>query len=106
LTLLRVYAKLEAAMHVISRKPIDDFIRKHADSRPSLETWWDTAEHVHWRHLEEVKANWPSAENVKGFTVFNVSGNKYRLITRIDYQHQRVYIRDVFTHAEYNRWRP
>lgn len=90
-------------MHVISRKPLDDFIRRHPQSRASVNTWWEVAAHAEWRHIQEVRQSWPSADPVGTFTVFNISGNKYRLIARIDYQRQRIYVREILTHAEYNR---
>jgi mRNA interferase HigB len=92
-------------MHVIARKPLDEFIRRHPQAKSSLNTWWDVAETADWKTLEQVKKSWGSADYVQGFTVFNISGNKYRLITRIDYERKRVYIREVLTHAEYSRGR-
>jgi mRNA interferase HigB len=90
-------------MHIIKRKPLDDFIRKHAQSKSSINTWWEAAEGATWRSISDVKETWSSADYVQGFTVFNISGNKYRLITKIDYVRQRIYIRNVVTHAEYDR---
>ena len=92
-------------MHVISRKPLDEFIRRQPQAKSSLNTWWDVAEKADWRTIEQVKESWGSADYVQGFTVFNIGGNKYRLITRVDYERKRVYIREVLTHAEYSRGR-
>lgn len=92
-------------MHVISRKPLDEFIRRQPQAKSSLNTWWEVAEKADWRTIGQVKESWGSADYVQGFTVFNISGNKYRLITRIDYERKRVYIREVLTHADYSRGR-
>jgi mRNA interferase HigB len=92
-------------MHVISRKPLDEFIRRQPQAKSSLNTWWDVAEKADWKTIEQVKKSWGSADYVQRFTVFNISGNKYRLITRIDYERKRVYVREVLTHAEYSRGR-
>lgn len=53
--------------------------------------------------LAELRQRFPSADLVGRLTVFNIGGNKYRLIVRIEYQRQEVYIRNFFTHAEYDK---
>ena len=51
----------------------------------------------------ELRQTFPHADSVGNFTVFNIGGNKYRLITYINYQQQLIFIRDILTHAEYNK---
>jgi mRNA interferase HigB len=65
------------------------------------------AKRAAWKHLADVRAVFPHADSVDAFTVFNISGNKYRLISLIKYRWQIVYIRHILTHAEYDkgRWR-
>jgi mRNA interferase HigB len=58
-----------------------------------------------WANLAELKADFPSADYVPPFTVFNVKGNRYRLITLIDYAEQIVVVSDVLTHATYSKGR-
>lgn len=60
-----------------------------------------------WTNIAHLKVDFPSADYVPPFTVFNVKGNKYRLIALIDYSEQIVVVRDVLTHATYSkgRWR-
>lgn len=60
-----------------------------------------------WTNLAQVKTDFPSADYVPPFTVFNVKGNKYRLITLVDYAEQVVVVHDVLTHATYSKgkWR-
>ena len=53
--------------------------------------------------FSHLRSTFPSVDQVGVFTVFNIGGNKYRLITTIHYNRGKVYIRDVLTHAEYNR---
>jgi len=90
-------------MRIISRKAIVEFSRKYPDARNWLENWFAVVSTVSWRSLMDVRRIYPHADAVGRRTVFNVSGNKYRLITRINYQTQRVFILFILTHAEYDR---
>jgi len=90
-------------LHVISRKALREFARKHTQAAQPLEEWYRTAKRAKWRNLSEVRASFPHADLVGTCTVFNIKGNSYRLIARIGYRKQRVYIRRVLTHAEYDK---
>lgn len=90
-------------VHVVSRKALRDFAAAHADAGQALDDWFHVARRATWWSLEDVRRMYPQADFVGGLTVFNVKGNRYRLITRINYRLQRVYIRAVLTHAEYDR---
>ena len=80
-----------------------DFWEKHTTAERSLPAWFTQVEQAHWQNFTEVRRDFPSADQVKRLTVFNISGNHYRLIVRIEYERQKVFIRDVLTHAEYDR---
>lgn len=90
-------------MHVISYRKIREFAQKHTSSSSALDNWYKIASKAHWRNLIEVQSVFPSAEAVSNFTVFNIKGNKYRLIVSIDYQHQLIYIKYILTHADYDK---
>ena len=90
-------------MHVISRKALLEFASKHADAWTPLDDWYRIAKKGEWKHLEEVRKTFPHADLAEKFTIFNISGNKYRLSTLINYRSQRIYIDKVMTHAEYSR---
>ncbi|HEX5163953.1 MAG TPA: type II toxin-antitoxin system HigB family toxin [Thermomicrobiales bacterium] len=92
-------------MHVISRKKLREFATQHADAGDWLDTWFYTVNKARWFSIEDVHEVYASADVVGKWTVFNVRGNHYRLITEINYMKQRVYIRHVLTHAEYDRGR-
>ncbi len=92
-------------MHVISRKKLRDFAAQHADAGDWLDRWFHTANKAQWSSIEDVHEVYVSADVVDIWTVFNVRGNHYRLITEINYVKQRVYIRHVLTHVEYSRGR-
>ena len=90
-------------MHVISRKKLRDFCQEHANSCEILDDWYITASKADWRNLVQVQSVYPKAEAVGNFTVFNIKGNKYRLISSINYDKQVIYIKYVLTHAEYDK---
>ena len=94
-------------MHVITRKRLLDFAQKHPDCKSGLETWYRIIKHSNFKTFEELSKIFPSADHVGKYTVFNIGGNKARLIVAIHYNTQRVYIRYVLTHAEYdrNKWK-
>ena len=91
-------------MHVISQKALRLFWEEHRDEMDPMKAWLKIAEKAKWRHLGDVRKNFNSADVVGVYTVFDIKGNAYRIITAIHYNRQRVHIREVFTHAEYDRW--
>ncbi|MGH2414414.1 MAG: type II toxin-antitoxin system HigB family toxin [Microcystaceae cyanobacterium] len=90
-------------MHVISRKILRDFCQSHADSCDALYDWYRVASKAKWNNISDVQATYKSAEAVGNFTVFNIKGNHYRLIVDLVYSSQRIYLKYVLTHAEYDR---
>jgi len=94
-------------MHVISRKKLRDYCKQHADCCEALDDWYKICSQADWVSLVEVQRIYPQAEAVGNFTVFNIKGNKYRLIVSINYAKQIIYIKFVLTHAEYdkNNWK-
>lgn len=94
-------------MRLISKKPIREFWERHPESRPVLNEWFRRIGQLDAEAFSELRKTFRSADYVDGFTVFDVGGNKYRIATVIHYDKQRVYVRQVMTHAEYDRnaWR-
>jgi mRNA interferase HigB len=94
-------------VHVISRKILRDFCQKHSDSCDALYAWYRAASKAQWQNLTEVQGQYLKAEAVRNFTVFDIKGNQYRLIADINYAKQRIYIKYILTHAEYDkdRWK-
>jgi mRNA interferase HigB len=90
-------------VHVVSRKALVLFATRHRDAAEPLDNWYRLTKKARWRNLADVKAILPHADLVGRCTVFNIGGNKYRLITKVKYSKQTVYIRFVLTHAEYNK---
>ncbi len=94
-------------MNVISFKRLREFFSSRRDAETSLTAWWKTVKAANWHNLAEVKQVYPSADPVGRYTVFNIRGNRYRLITRIVYRSQTVFVIAVMTHKEYDldKWK-
>ena len=90
-------------MHVISRKKLLEAAERHADLAEPLDVWYRVAKKAEWKSLADVRRVFPTADAVEGFTVFNIKGNAYRLITEINYLTRRIFLRHVLTHAEYSK---
>jgi len=90
-------------MRVIKRGALEAFWRKHADAKPSLEAWYGVVRRAAWQTPVELKAVYANADFVGRRTVFNIAGNKYRLIARVNFRSQRVFVLFILTHAEYDK---
>jgi len=94
-------------MRVITRTRLSEFWLRHPDAERPLRAWYGITRHASWSHFGEVKQDFPSADQVGRLVVFNVAGNKFRLIAYVDYTHHMVFIRNVLTHPNYSkeRWK-
>jgi mRNA interferase HigB len=95
-------------MRTIKESCVQEFIRKHADAKSALETWVALVRKARWSSIGELRAVFPSADGVevaskRTATVFNIRGNRYRLITAIHYRTGCIYVMRFLTHAEYNK---
>jgi mRNA interferase HigB len=90
-------------VHVISRKRLKEAAPKHPELETALDAWFRIARKAFWQSLTDVRKTFGNADSVEKWTVFNVKGNRYRLITEINYKFQRLYVRHVLTHAEYDQ---
>ncbi|MUL36863.1 type II toxin-antitoxin system HigB family toxin [Gloeocapsopsis dulcis] len=90
-------------MHVITRSRLVEFWKKHPDSQTSLLLWYKLTVNANWQNFVELREVFPSADQVGKLIVFNIGGNKYRLITFVDYTYQKVFVRYVLTHSEYDK---
>ena len=89
-------------MHIITRKRLNDFAQKHPDATSALQHWYKEVKSKEFNSFVELRMTFPSADKVGKLTVFNVGGNKFRLIAAIHYNRRKVYIRAVLTHHEYD----
>ena len=99
-------------MRVIAKSRLLEYCKKHRQGRQWLLKWHDVTQCADWASIRDVKQTYPSADAVKvatgkSVTVFNVCGNKYRLVVAIRYKQRTVYVLWFGTHAEYdkNKWK-
>ena len=90
-------------MHVIAKPALVEFWTRHPDSGSPLQAWYRIMESEVFADFNDLRATFASADYVDGLTVFNIGGNKYRLIAAIHYNRRRIYIRHVLTHTEYDK---
>lgn len=92
-------------MQVIDAHIIDKFARRHADARTALDEWTQVVSEADWLTPQDVKNRWPKASILSGNRiVFNIKGNDYRLVVRIDYVQSTITILKIGTHREYDKW--
>jgi mRNA interferase HigB len=94
-------------MHIITRKRLNDFAEKHPDAKSALQHWYKLAKSKEFKSFADLRESFPSADQVDNLTVFNIGGNKVRLIAAIHYNRRKVYIRAILTHGEYDegKWK-
>lgn len=95
-------------MHIITASRLKEFYGKYPEAESSLRSWNKLTKLAQWQNITEVRqTSTNSADQVMNLTIFNIKGNKYRLITYIDYQSKKVFIRNFMTHEEYDtdRWK-
>lgn len=91
-------------MRIISRKALREFAVKHPQAEQVLDTWYRRVTRAAWVTPADVKRDYGTADFLAdNRVVFNISGNNFRLIVRINYHRQAVYIRFIGTHTEYDR---
>jgi mRNA interferase HigB len=93
-------------MRVISNKRLVDFGALHPHATVPLKVWRRCIEANAFEHFANLKAVFGSVDRVGGLYVFDIGGNKFRLVAAVHSDRQILYIRHVFTHAEYDRWSP
>ena len=90
-------------MHVITRKRLNEFAEKHPEAEASLSRWYHLVKKADFNSFAELRQAFPSADQVGKLTVFNIGGNKVRLVAAIHYNRKRLYVRAVLTHEQYDR---
>jgi len=91
-------------LRIIAKKILRDFWLKHPDCEQQLKSWYNEAEIATWKTPNEIKSDYPSASILENNRiVFNIKGNNYRLIIKLNYHYQMVWIRFIGTHAQYDK---
>lgn len=92
-------------MRIIGRRKLLEAAADDRTLEKPLSAWFKVASTSNWKNIVEVRQTYPTADYVDPHTVFNIRGNRYRLIARIDYGMQLTLVKHVLTHAEYDRGR-
>ena len=91
-------------MRVIAKKILRDFWGNHKDCEQQLKSWFQEASKAEWTNSNKIKAEYPTASIIgNNRIVFNIKGNTYRLIIKINFDYQMIWIRFIGTHAEYDK---
>ena len=90
-------------MHIITRKRILEFVDTHPEADQALDRWYRIVKRSVFESFSDLRLTFPSADLVGRLTVFNIGGNKFRLVAFIVYEKRRVYIRNILTHNEYTK---
>lgn len=90
-------------MHVISKKKLKDFWEQHSESQRPLEAWFKIVKASRYHSFSELKRTFPRADKVGDRVVFDIGGNKYRLVAVIHFNRLKLYVRHVLTHQEYDQ---
>jgi mRNA interferase HigB len=91
-------------MWIISRKTLKEFWERHPDAQQPLQAWYIDTKHALWKSPADIKGIYRNTSFIaNNRVVFNIKGNKYRLVVAIRYEYGIVYVRFVGTHREYER---
>jgi mRNA interferase HigB len=89
---------------IFSKSTLRAFWEKHADAEQYLKTWYDTAMNTEWKSPSDIKQMYANASILKdSIIVFNIKGNSYRLVAKINYEKQWIFIRFIGTHTDYDK---
>jgi len=92
------------AVRVIAKKILRDFWTKHPDCEQQLKAWYQEADKALWNGPRDIKKDYPSASFLAdNRVVFNIKGNHYRLVIRLNYAYKMLWVRFIGTHAQYDR---
>jgi mRNA interferase HigB len=92
-------------VQIVNESELRFFARKHSNVRKPLSNWIDVTKAADWKSFVDVRETFRSTDYVKEQVIYDIGGNNYRLISSIDYGTQRVYVLEMMTHAEYDRWK-
>jgi mRNA interferase HigB len=90
-------------MHIISHTKIIEAQKAHPDCRTALEQWYRLTKRVAWENYSDVKGFFPSVDKIGDKFVFDIGGNKLRLIAAIHFNTKKVFVRIVLTHKQYDK---
>ena len=90
-------------MHVVSHKAVRIFCEEHPHARGAMDHWYRVAKRATWSSFAEVKQSFSTADFVAPHVVFDIGGNKYRLIAEMNFMRRVLFVRGIMTHTEYEK---
>jgi mRNA interferase HigB len=90
-------------LHVISKSAWRQAVAADPTLEGPLSQWHKIASTATWQNLMEVRQTYPTADFVDPYTVFNIRGNAYRLIVKIEYKWQIIFVKHLLNHADYDK---
>lgn len=90
-------------MRIISKRRLQEFWREYPSSEQPLLSWYEIVKRVDWENFSDVRGSFRHADIYRDCVIFDIGGNKFRLITKIRYKKKRIYIRFVLTHSDYDK---
>ncbi len=93
-------------MRVISNKALVDFAARHPDAQVSMQAWRKIVESRDFHSFAELKTTFGATDKVGNFRVSNIGANKFRIVAAVSFSYQKLFVRHVFTHKEYDSWKP
>lgn len=90
-------------MRIISKRRLREFWRKFPIAEQPLLSWYETVKRIDWENFSDVRESFRHADIYRDCAIFDIGGNKFRLITKVRYKKKRVYIRFVSTHSDYDK---
>lgn len=89
---------------IVAKRTIREFWEKYPDSKDYLETWYDTVKNANWKNPNDIKNFYSAISILKNSrVVFNIKGNHYRLVAKINFDRQWLFIRFIGTHKDYDK---
>jgi mRNA interferase HigB len=90
-------------VNVINRIAVRRFMKDHPEVATALEAWWRVTRAARWQQMSDCRRSFTTADQVGRCLIFDLMGNRYRLITVVSWRNQRIYVKALLTHREYER---
>lgn len=91
-------------MRIIAKKTLREFWKRHQDAEQALRSWYDIAKKENWNSFNEIKLQFKNASIVgNDRIIFNIKGNSYRLVVKVDFNWKVMFIKFIGTHKEYDK---
>ncbi len=93
-------------MKLFGREKINEFKRKHPLSRKAIDAWIKVTKSARWTNIEDIRSDFKTVDYIssKGVYCFDIKGNNYRIVVTVTFVKGAVFVNEIFTHSEYDKW--